>query len=435
MPRHNKHSAFTLIELLVAITIMVVMMTIVDQVYNSAGRAVSTGIGLSHIIANNRGVDAQITRDAECMEGPSKKGFLVIRYGQVNNVQMPNPNSSGYQTETIRNDQLVFVRSDGSGMQTSSGAGYVTAHPLMPYDSTTYASTTQNPSDIIVWYGHGLRTDSSGGFSSTPSLLGNGINRVGSQWILARQAMFLIPTATPYSGVSSSDPTWNGTLSPSYAGKSGANYQGLSDICHFNYASTGTGGKIVVGNSATDAGSPTPYLDANIPAAQNSQYQQNAIGYFTFNPNDGMWVCPSPLVDASHSLQPWQVAQMHGILAMNVSDFQIAFAMSSGGGSSPDRETNGNIKWYVASGFQNNNDSTNPLAGSYDSSQPTTYAAPTGYTYYDPSYQAFVWRHDDTVHWPFLIRIRYRMHDSQGRVTSGQKVQGMWFEHIIKVPR
>ena len=40
--------------------------------------------------------------------------------------------------------------------------------------------------------------------------------------------------------------------------------------------------------------------------------------------------------------------------------------------------------------------------------------------------------------WPYLIRIRYRLHDSRGSLQSnlnGNTVLGKWFEQIIKVNR
>ena len=108
----------------------------------------------------------------------------------------------------------------------------------------------------------------------------------------------------------------------------------------------------------------------------------------------------------------------------------------------------GSIKWYVAPGYENdpNNPSTSNNGQGFEPNEPVTFAVPTGY---DPlaattvstpfnvgkTARGFVWRNDAATPWPYLIRIRYRMHDSQGRVKSGDHVQGMWFEHIIQVQR
>ncbi|MCX8018585.1 MAG: polysulfide reductase NrfD, partial [Rhodocyclaceae bacterium] len=56
--------------------------------------------------------------------------------------------------------------------------------------------------------------------------------------------------------------------------------------------------------------------------------------------------------------------------------------------------------------------------------------------YYKPAgLAAFVWRHDDdgknfNSKWPYLIRIRYRLHDPDGRLASGTGTpeSGRWFE-------
>lgn len=466
--------------MLVAVSIMVVMMTIVEQIYNTTGQAVATGIGLSHIIANNRGVDAQITRDGECMLGPSGNGFLVIRYG-TDQGYLPVPHSSVYKKETIASDQLVFVRSNGSSTYAADGSGRRTAQPLVPYKNNTYANFPTTASDIIVWYGHGLRTDK---YGTTTSKLGTGINRTASQWILARQAMYLVGRS--YKGVASSGPGFfkNDSTHP-YAAASEVswpngpqdvpNYTGLGDVCwrYTYYNPTSNFNLAVVGENAT------AILNEAGTGINGADYQTAAIDNFTYAPGLGMWVCPSPSYTAppggnglTYGYSAWQIAQMHGALAMNVSDFQVAFAADinhSGeihtGGTTTERPDilnsgdvtyggkviarNGSIKWYVAPGYQNN--PTNPgiqLNNKYDPSQPLTYEAPIGsyHAYYaNGATKAFVWRNDadspnanDTFipsPWPYLIRISYRMHDSRGQVSSGYQVQGMWFEHIIKVPR
>ena len=113
------------------------------------------------------------------------------------------------------------------------------------------------------------------------------------------------------------------------------------------------------------------------------------------------------------------------------------------------------IVWYTSDGMENN-----PSAPGYDSSKPLTFALPNPGVYRDNVYNdpiparyrtngttAFVWRHDDEggaltgepttqpSFWPYLLRIRYRVHDSRGRINSCDNQHGIWFEHIVRVNR
>ena len=37
--------------------------------------------------------------------------------------------------------------------------------------------------------------------------------------------------------------------------------------------------------------------------------------------------------------------------------------------------------------------------------------------------------------WPYLLRIRYRLHDGAGRLAGADSVQGIWFEQVLRVDR
>ncbi|NJL30676.1 MAG: hypothetical protein HC898_03060 [Phycisphaerales bacterium] len=129
----------------------------------------------------------------------------------------------------------------------------------------------------------------------------------------------------------------------------------------------------------------------------------------------------------------------------------------------------GAIVWYSSPEFVNypgsprGYDSNKPLVfdgstgvpptaawGANSTTGPSYYATP----YFNPTGQsyakyAFIWRHDDTQSWagagnlnnskwPYLLRIRYRLHDKDARLGSGLDgvvEPGKWFEQIVKVNR
>ena len=205
--------------------------------------------------------------------------------------------------------------------------------------------------------------------------------------------------------------------------------------------------------------------------------------------------------------QTWQIAQAHAVLNEGVSDFAIEFAadMYGGGGGgdnvaqvtpgtfAPDGQIDvdplGNIAWYGWSELEDPAlrpargvrifppaNMYHPAINAGVASLPNAQAA-----------SAFVWRHDrfdagvydisagtwartnsNTTgpltptgvenafcDWPYLLRIRYRVHDPKGQIASGAPLfndannngsqdageeiidsrNGIWFEQIIPINR
>lgn len=184
--------------------------------------------------------------------------------------------------------------------------------------------------------------------------------------------------------------------------------------------------------------------------------------------------------DADRQLAAYQFAQTHPYFMEGVSDFIVEFAMDilpgdpndtlpGDGDASPTKDQNvidiegkdvhglryryrhGNTVWWTANRFANTPDATRTI---YDSLEPPTRSAQgltplaslNGFGAYDNNPgmahadAAFVFRHDDSnpkwSTWPYLLRVRWRMHDSSGRLADGADgIPGQWYEVVLPVSR
>jgi len=422
---------FTIIELLVAIAVASLLLFMVNFIFNDATRAVSRGIALSDIIANTRGANDQFALDAEEMIAPNATvgdpaGVLVIMNRRVTTTDYPDlvvrrgpgldevPPDSGY----VQSDQLMFIR---SGEQ-----GSVPLNPLAPEQAGTYSNDREAPY-AKVWYGHGKITNSA---ATNADELGEGGNRVANDWALCRQAMLLSEETMGNSVLQHNDA--DGNPGASYLGNFGGDssvpytdtfaYHGITDLAEQPLA-----------DLLSDLAPTDPYS-----LTTDADYRAAAYNY-TYS-SERLWVNPSPQYTGTSPYQyhAWQIGQMHSLFMLHCSDFIVEFAadIATGSGTTvaPDGEIDvdgdGDIRWY--SHFPDNPDTN-------------SYRAPTSWAPYDstpaPTHAdgVFVFRHDDDdpadSNWPYLIRIRYRMHDSRGVIESGDDQHGMWFEHVIKVNR
>ena len=244
--------AFTLVELLVAISILLVMLALVNQIFSNMSKMVGQGMGLSHVLADTRAMQEQMRRDAELMLGPHRQltvppkqwtpprqgGILIIVNreirattpdGEDRGVPVPVPDGKGVIHRRIgvdkdsdgredpyfvRSDQLIFIRARGD------------EDPIGPSTSGNFSGehlTNEDCEFIKVWYGHVRRTSPIG--DGDPTLLWNDPdqpddprrpgalgqppvtvtqgpqtytidNELASDWILGRQALFLKYNAT-----------------------------------------------------------------------------------------------------------------------------------------------------------------------------------------------------------------------------------------------
>lgn len=404
--------AFTIIELLVALTVTLLVLFLVSRLFFDTAGAVGQGAALSEIIASSRMVSEQLERDAEAMTPPaapgSTGGFLVIINQVISNVPVrtrTDPNALS-TSRNIRSDQLVFIR-DAAGLP-----------PLAPGATNAYANDV--PEDYArVWYGHALKTNPDG--SDPLGDLGTAPNDIGTNWTLGRQALLLTNTgpANP-SNIYVDGAFWNSNVNGTGLATTPQLYQGISDA-----SSWGLDG--ASGFSVMEHLDPDPDLSEGV-------YQIQAYRY-TFSPttNEGgrrLRVNPIPGVAsgaATVSYESWRVGQTHGYLMSNVSDFVVEFAADADKNGAVDVDGNGHLQWYGLGNV--------PVWGA-------------AYTYnatdqnYGGSEVRFVFRHDYADNWPYLIRVRYRLHDPLGKQeqwagdsATGGPQSGMWFEQIIRVNR
>ncbi|MDX1681563.1 MAG: hypothetical protein R3336_00450, partial [Phycisphaeraceae bacterium] len=222
-----------------------------------------------------------------------------------------------------------------------------------------------------------------------------------------------------------------------------------------------------------------------------------AVDDLLFGSSDGLQFNPAPRYDFDngYSMKSWQIAQQHPLLARNVSDFVVQFAADADNDGVIDRDSDGDgapdnsatapdpIVWYdidnpLVAGFNYDN-------GDWGGSGNSTVPGYTAYTPQDTTVDLdgdtgssndetlYVWRHDDDTvvdaggddiidsseatnsKWPFLIRLRWRVHDEKGALDHSLRIQdtgdadgdgsttdyiwvrddGVWFEQIVRVPR
>ncbi len=469
--RPRQHAAFTLVELMVAVAILGLMLFLIQELFQTTSVAITSSVQQSKAIASGRSIGEQIEDDAAAMLGPGQAGgfgYLAIVSRRVPNVTMINPRNLTEVTVTsIRSDQIVFIR-DAGGLRSMTPEGPDSYRSNLIGESGGYAK---------VWYGHPQRTNNDG---SVPGNAANfqlggadaGFDRIGIDWILGRHAMLFNPTdavelnnPTRTVATIDDDPMKYTHADNAYysspvqrTGYSGTKraFSGLTDVTRQSYYSQTDPSALSF--QLTDDLNQTP--DELRDAALNTAF---------WRVNAPLRVNPSP---TQTSYEAWAVAQSHPIFASNVSDFIVEFAADVNGngridvvradgqaGGTP--QDVGDIYWYDPMKF-------NTLVWQRPSDpkfQPDMGVVANG----GVATRVMVFRLDDDRRhnpnvraspsscWPYLIRIRYRIHGNRGRLTSndpgalsdgldnngdGQvdeagedQIAGRWFEHIIKVPR
>lgn len=485
--RRRSAGAFTLVELMVAITITVVMLGFIWVVFGKTQQVVSRGIHMSDVISESRAVSTQLQMDFTGSAGggsaaggivspwntaSGQSGFLVIINRYATN---PAPLSPDGSPVYVRDDQICFIEQIPSDLGSND-----IAVPLTPMNGNTYAPNPYATAKYAkVWYGHVRKTNAQG------TAVGNNVNAYN--WILGRQAMFLMnflnyPKLTSAGTTMHVDtPYANAPVINPISGSPPA-YElptALADVVAFNNSGAPPNGPFYVVLSKIVGTPPLPNSDYAL-------YNGMGAGGYVARAMDMMyvgsrrlWVNPRPDISGQGAIQPWQVAQMAPMLAQNVSDFCVDFAGDYGtnnsGSFTPgtpdghiDRDSGGSIIWY--SGINN----VRTLPDGTPIKHPAVWPVlndtdagnlnfNTGNTFdnampiYDPGGgSVFVFRHDDTsatnakpgdanyTHWPWLLRIRYRIHDYSGQLGSriqaidnntgnwtSKQVPGKWFSVIV----
>lgn len=482
---------FTLIELIVAVAITALMLVLIGQIFDQTRQAIGRGTATGDVIANSQNLATTLARDTDGMLGPNigesasafetTGGFLMVVHDRVLGVTLDAPNNR-FIRRPVRSDQIVFVRERAKDEQ-----------PIAPTGTGTFSV---EPDDdrarhVLVWYGHAKRTNPDGTIEligGVPATLGQGSDERGQRWILGRQATFLgedpasgaapPPFAVYVNGISRTAPI------PAYAGTPAQlRFTAGSDYAYFSLDQAGHTNGRIVGNGAG-------ILDATLAGP----YATNAIDTFAMRGAERLRVNPEP----DSTLESWRVAQMHPYLAEYVSDFAIDYAIDynldgrvdsiqdvtgaaayavSDGGANPQTFTfSGNATaWFTLPQF------ANASTTAFVPSEPLLFPLPAAHPSLvdtDPAdnYGATVFRHDDesngsvgkitnnatqTSYWPYMLRIRWKLHDARGQLASGnvggwatdgidndrdgqvdesepddaEVDNGVWFERVIRVPR
>lgn len=471
--RPLKRDGFTVMELLVAVAISVLILLLINQVFTYTTRAVSIGLATSKLVGNSRTASSQMAMDARWMHGPNRDGGSIGSetggFIAIANYIVPAQNiltDTGAMTQRpIRSDQLIFIRRNDSSIPERDRL-----YPVTPANTTTFtpdSNVQPRAAFVRIWYGH-VRLTSEQGVDPFLSLTvdertDNMDDRPASSWALGRQALHLVNRSTA------------GLLASVRANNDGWSYD--STVTHYGAGSAqpliDASGNVYVFHGLTDVSNPTALVTGG---PESNLFQLNELLNGDSVPNyfariarmafvrKRLRACPMPLYEegSSWNLASWQIAQTHALFMQNVSDFAIEFA---GDYEAPfgqmDVDALDRIRWY---GFWFNNpitnlkrDPNNPSATiPYDPGEPDVYFPPLGdfdgatpdnpfYVESEPLTDGmFVWRHTDDEpssvgvqgsRWPYLIRMRYRMHDPNGRLTGRDGNPGMWFETIIPVNR
>ena len=458
--RTHSTPAFTIMELLVAITITTLMLLLINQLFFQTSRAISQGVALSNTMGDSRTASEQFARDAQDMTGPSDltgKGFLVIvqrivgdwdgdgvlEPDQGEGVAIPSVTYGGGETtELLRSDQLVFIKRRDTADPTLD-------RPLTPVSKNTFSNATANSAEHIrIWYGHVLKTlpdGSAPGFDLGREKKSPHPNRLGTDWILGRQALFLgydtddidiedIILAGGEAGYNSpvsgyGDPGDDGFPRPVYTTSNLALYMGLTDVTY----------KTLQYILKTLDHQPDPHKYA--AKAYDYTYAQyhlhaNPVPKYAYSPSN------TSIDSYERAFAAWQIAQTHPVFMNHCSDFQVSFAGDYDSDVGIDKDVNGNIIWYDHFDAPPSEGFSIPSFGINKAFDGPVYDI-------DPidrqgeelnhADAAFVFRHDmggtNPTNWPYLIRIRYRLHDARGKLQDADGQSGKRFEQIIPVRR
>lgn len=417
--------------------------------------------------------------DGDGIEDPGE-GLLIPTGDQYNEPR------DRWQKHLLRSDQLVFFREAQTG---SDRLQSLTPGSTGKFDSDAAAGYAR------VWYGIVLRTDADG--TGPLNAMGGAPNATAIDLVLGRQALLLAGGTSGLTGVVTLPGQTSDLANSMYAEPAA-----LSDSTRFDLSpvlNSGASGSPKLFQAMTDvmnlefnalldstypgpgplyewAGMLEPILPltpiSNLPT---TAYKQSAYTWAYAGVGERLRTNPTP----PQSLLAWNVGQQHTWFVPHTSEFIIDFAAdivddlpTGTPDGAPDREPDehpalsgtdslgrayaydAGIKWY--SHFSNN-----PTDGAFDSTKALTWGIPTtgfhsgvtSYPPYDASPQlpgsvamaanaAFVFGHtkESAKWWPYMLRVRYRLHDRAGNITARDPITrqttiaGRWFEQILRVP-
>ncbi len=470
----RRHTGVTLMEMMVALAITTFVILIVNQLFNEVIATVGRGTQAGEILQRSRAFDEQLATETEMqlsggkdpsnsgdwwgrMVGPRGRtasepgGFLAVVQRQINAPLTLDEAIEGVNhVRPIRSDQLMFIYDQKPQFDQT---GKKRLPPLAPAGNYTFAGDMRNSLNadyVRIWYGHAAQLNSAGAFRGD---LGDDTNPdnpnfIAQDWVLGRHALFLTdssgnPGTRPFGAYISGTPS-NYALNTDNVidGPGGQMYEGNSDVIDATLD--------YLVNTGADSLSARP----------NATSYQGRILTMMFAGSNPLHTSAKPVTDTAGNLSAWDTAPSHTYFMGGVSDFIVEFAGDLVTGENYanntydpdgelDRDPDGRIKWYSA--FDNNPD----LPGfdenypvSYQPPQPTSYRAAANNTvlsFYPRADAAFIWQHYGSpgfTTWPWMLRIRYRLHDRRGEFDGRVLIDaagkenpepGAWFETIIPV--
>ena len=147
LPRQRRAAGFTLIEMLVALSILIILMAAVGEIFNLAGRTVRVGQATLAAMSSIRAVESQIVRDVKHLD---TNGFLIIRQRYYAPQWMPGvqyePGDEVYDEASGRYFYCQQANTTAAGATTTSeppqGA---------PYTNSTWMNLTGAPGQPPIW--------------------------------------------------------------------------------------------------------------------------------------------------------------------------------------------------------------------------------------------------------------------------------------------
>jgi pilin/secretion family protein with methylation motif len=496
-PTTQRVRGVTLVEMMVALAITTFVILVINKLFNEVIQTVGRGTQAGEILQRSRAFDEQIASETQLiisggrdpannpydwfgrMVGPAGResgrpgGFFAI-IQRVVNAPLTIEDSLQGRTRLIRSDQLIFIYDQRPLLDDS---GKKRLPPLAPSSDGTYGGDMRNSINadyVRMWYGHAVQLPADPStFNITNHDLGvlNGANpnAIAQDWVLGRHALFLTdsssnPGAQPY-GAYTGTALAAMTQANVIAGPSGVRmYNGITDVANI------TLNKII----------NAPGIGLN-SLPNTLAYQGQVLSMmFTSAP---LQTSAKPVTETTGVLSSWDVAPSHSYFMGGVSDFIVEWAgdvvrgvsylpsagdISAGPDGELDRDPEGRIKWYTWA--QPNRDLGGGNLQAVNPDLPVTYPVPNALAYapfvppttanfffsapppgrpsFVPNNQAaFVWQHQSSTgftQWPWMIRIRYRLHDRRGEFEGRQVTvnaatgetepePGAWFETIIPV--
>jgi hypothetical protein len=444
----NQVRAFTILELIVALAVTVLMIVMINALFQATSDGVSVGIALSDVIGAARAAGEQIERDGQAMIPPKPQGsgggLLVVICNKSE--PMPFMERRFLKTRRVRMDQVMWVRE--ANINPTKPELIATA----PMNTTTYSPPSPqqlgSATYAKVWYGHVRKTKPDGG---TPTALGQpGANRVANNLALGRHMLLMCTDSNAVStfnraATAAHDAAVSNMTHPALG--SLQLFHGTTDVTSMPYTETATAAGVI----GTQAGGSLLY--GSMPDASYADTAMKLMFYDSTTRGPMLWVNAVPAFNPANPYQVGEIAQRHALFLDNVSDFIVEVAadfendpaldVGQGFDGVPDVFTagvsQGETIWY---GLENN-----------DASNSRAFPANWGHVGTFPKKEtlagsdvAFVFRHDRPQTWPYMIRIRYRVHDLRGELLGDRSPEreltdntgtnvGKWFEQIIHVRR